>query len=164
MSNPFLTQANAILACPHVRWEPQARQLIPVIEGLVKELLDAQMDTRRLDWIEQRRASLYYFRTCSLISACAADGRSGNGRPTLREAVDSAAPLLHETFVSPTPATSGTHQPDSVTGEDALVAGGSFKECPICRGTGYHDFLNGDAVHSVECPRCQQPEPTTTIP
>jgi hypothetical protein len=133
--NPILAQANAILACPHLQWNEQARQLIPVIEGLVKELLDAQMDTRRLDWLEKTECGIgrpdprfttgentwFWIFTRD-------DDHDGN---TLREAIDNAATALDQ---PPTPATSGTHQPDSVTG-DARQA------CSF-----------------------QQPEPTTTIP
>jgi hypothetical protein len=108
---PTLAQANAILACPYVQWGEQARQLIPVIEGLVGELLDAQMDTRRLDWIEKHRALIYYFRGRPLFSVT----ESGAPKWTLREAIDDAAATA--LAQPPTPATSGTHQPDSVTGD-----------------------------------------------
>lgn len=160
--NPTLAQANAILTCPHVQWEPQARQLIPVIEGLVKELLDAQMDTRRLDFVaallrnEETEigympgAQRFFVETPESLFHMA----------TLREAIDLAA--QHTLVPTPTPATSGTHQPDSVTGD--AHSGRALLECPICRGTGYYDSLHGDVVNSVECPQCQQPEPTTTIP
>jgi hypothetical protein len=119
--NHFLTQANAILACPHVRWNPQARQLILVIEGLVKE-------TTRY---REALIAIATFGCCNVGDDFCADD------PNIHSIADYCTPCFANAHLvpTPTPATSGTHQPDSVTGD----------------------------AHSQAC-SFQQPEPTTTIP
>jgi hypothetical protein len=129
--NPILTQANAILACPHLQWNEQARQLIPVIEGLVKEAHSSeQLATDKRNLMNE---ALYYRAALREIA---------DMEPLLTSYVRAA---LNYSVPTTTPATSGTHQPDSVTG-DALVAGGSFI-CPFCQKPSPGQFPHAECIY-----------------
>jgi len=135
----FLTQAQRILACPHMQWEPQARELLPVMEGLVKiitgvQLVEAEM-LHDLKW--------HSFERC--LPDCP--------KCRLRVYLNFSAPPQP-------PATPEAHQSGSETG-DARTQADSFI-CPFCQKPSSDQFPHGECIYRERAR--DEMQPTTMIP